>query len=276
MADSRYPFTISAFSCDEIGGLFVFEVEGQKPYMVPDIGMEILRSDLGFIFRDETERGGVPIEEYTFLERERNGGWSLNGGFPSDDMQFECENISDAIEEILPLIEVEVQKSEVAPSEQIASLEQELSESMSLLENDLEKAKIDLDKLRRTANSRQREIDQLRLLNSDLIQKLNARSANVVKGSVSSCWDVEELFPEARNTRITVEVEINADSTVNIESLSLRDFEGGSEQAAKQTLSSVRRAFIRCRGQKLNLPLDKISERRTVLLTFDPNEISEN
>ncbi len=93
---------------------------------------------------------------------------------------------------------------------------------------------------------------------------------DALRVNILQCWNVGSLSSEALRTTITVAFSISEDGRPDGASLRMIGSEGGSEEAARQTFESARRAIIRCGANGLKLPMDKYDQWSDVELTFNP------
>ena len=95
---------------------------------------------------------------------------------------------------------------------------------------------------------------------------------NGLRLSVEKCWNVNVGSPAA-NVTVIVSISMNPDGSVVSNSLSLKNSQGGSDDAVQAAFQAARRAILRCQGKSYDLPKEKYDHWREIEFTFDPKKM---
>ncbi|MEL6958619.1 MAG: cell envelope biogenesis protein TolA [Pseudomonadota bacterium] len=95
---------------------------------------------------------------------------------------------------------------------------------------------------------------------------------------IGGCWSVGSLSTAALNTRVTVQWAMDAGGILDVNSIEMTGFEGGSSADAAVAYRQARSALVRCQNangrQGYDLPQEQFQTRRILQLTFDPSEMA--
>nr|WP_269751736.1 energy transducer TonB [Pseudophaeobacter flagellatus] len=95
----------------------------------------------------------------------------------------------------------------------------------------------------------------------------------VLRVSVSKCWNVGSLSSEALKTTVEVAVSLERDGRPRAGTIRMVSSTGGSSGAAQQAYETARRAIIRCGAAGFQLPGDKYDHWRDIVMTFNPEKM---
>ncbi len=102
---------------------------------------------------------------------------------------------------------------------------------------------------------------------------LTAGERDALRLAVQQCWNVGSLSSEALQTSVVVSVRMVRDGKPDTASIRMKDWQGGSESAAKQAFEAARRAIIVCGRQGYDLPSEKYDQWAEVEMTFNPESM---
>jgi hypothetical protein len=102
---------------------------------------------------------------------------------------------------------------------------------------------------------------------------MTAGEKDGLRVAVQACWNVGSLSSEALRVTVTVAVDLGQDGKPDVGSLTMTEYEGGSDGAARQAFEAARRAVIRCGANGFKLPPEKYEEWRSLELVFNPERM---
>ncbi|WP_050528490.1 hypothetical protein [Pseudorhodobacter aquimaris] len=102
---------------------------------------------------------------------------------------------------------------------------------------------------------------------------MSAGEKDALRVAVQACWNVGSLSSEALMVTVTVAVALGQDGKPDAGSVTMTEYEGGSQAAARQAFEAARRAVIRCGANGFNLPAEKYEEWRNLELVFNPERM---
>lgn len=102
---------------------------------------------------------------------------------------------------------------------------------------------------------------------------LTSGEKDALRVAVSKCWNVGSLSSDALRTTVEVSVTLSQDGKPDPGSIRMISSTGGSNSAAKQAYEAARRAIIRCGARGFQLPQEKYSQWREVVMTFNPEKM---
>jgi hypothetical protein len=102
---------------------------------------------------------------------------------------------------------------------------------------------------------------------------LTAGEKDALRVAVQNCWNVGSLSSEALRTTVVVGVEMAETGKPVTSSIKMLSSSGGSGAAAKQAFEAARRAIIRCGSGGFDLPVEKYDHWRDIEMTFNPERM---
>jgi len=102
---------------------------------------------------------------------------------------------------------------------------------------------------------------------------LTAGEKDALRVAVQNCWNVGSLSSEALRTTVVVGVEMAENGKPVTSSIQMLSASGGSGTAAKQAFEAARRAIIRCGSGGFDLPVEKYDHWRDIEMTFNPERM---
>ena len=252
--DAKYPFTITALSCEKTGSLTIVEMKDEQPVLLGAPETIVQRSAVGFVLQYKTVWEGVPLVQNDFLER-RNKQWTLIKAIGGQPQKETCLDVSSIVEDLLPVVE------EYADNASLRKLSQ--------MQTELDAMTLKAQELRPEMEKMEAEI--VKVVPSG--PPLSSGEKESLRVAVSSCWSVGSLSSEALQTTVTVSVAMNTDGTPIVGSISLDGSSGGSTAAARQAFEVARRAIIRCGASGFDLPNEKYGQWQQLEMTFNPERI---
>ena len=102
---------------------------------------------------------------------------------------------------------------------------------------------------------------------------MTAGEKDGLRVAVQACWNVGSLSSEALLVTVTVSVELGQDGKPDAGSITMTEYEGGSDGAARQAYEAARRAVIRCGANGFKLPPEKYDQWRSLELVFNPERM---
>lgn len=100
---------------------------------------------------------------------------------------------------------------------------------------------------------------------------MTAGEKDGLRVAVQACWNVGSLSSDALRVTVTVAVDLGQDGKPDVGSLTMTNYEGGSDGAARQAFEAARRAIIRCGANGFKLPPEKYEQWRSLELVFNPD-----
>ncbi len=99
--------------------------------------------------------------------------------------------------------------------------------------------------------------------------KLTSGELEGLRVAIEKCWNVGALSSEALRMSVTIKFLMTAEGRPDAGSITLVDFVGGSEEAARAAFEVGRRAIIRCGSEGFQLPAEKYEDWKDVTAIFD-------
>jgi len=211
--DAKYPFTITALSCDKTGTLTIVEMKDEQPVLLGAPETTVQRSAVGFVLQYKTLWEGVPLVQNDFLER-RNKQWTYINAIGGQQQKISCLDVSSIVEDLLPVVE------EYADNASLRKLSQ--------MQTELDAMTLKAQELRPEMEKMEAEI--VKVVPSG--PPLSSGEKESLRVAVSSCWNVGSLSSEALQTTVTVSVAMNADGTPIPELITLEGSSGGSKRVS--------------------------------------------
>lgn len=103
------------------------------------------------------------------------------------------------------------------------------------------------------------------------IEQITSSERQTIGATVSACWNVGSMSPDARATAVTVAFDLNSDGSLVPDSIKFLASRGGDDLAAQEAFEAARRAILRCGTQGFNLPQEKFDQWAHIELEFAPN-----
>ncbi|PZR00557.1 MAG: cell envelope biogenesis protein TolA [Cereibacter sphaeroides] len=104
---------------------------------------------------------------------------------------------------------------------------------------------------------------------------LTAGEEDALRVAVQKCWNVGSMSSEALNTTVVISVALSQSGVPDAAAISMIEFRGGSDTAARQAYEAARRAVIRCGATGFKLPPEKYDQWKVVELEFNPEKMRQ-
>jgi hypothetical protein len=95
-----------------------------------------------------------------------------------------------------------------------------------------------------------------------------AEIAAAIQQGVAACWNISGLSEAALATQIVVAVEMDPSGRALPDTIGLASFSGGEQAAANEIFATVRRAIMRCSGERLELDPAEYPAWQSLALRF--------